>query len=88
MENIEKITGVALYINETGSIWALPKPARHNNLFALAAFLNQQAEPATQGFMTSEGRFVNRADAMIIAAKSLQLIKNIDSKYLYSEDLW
>lgn len=47
------------------------------------------ARNKTQGFLTSENRFVDRFEGMIIAVRNNQLIANhgeIDK--LYSEDLY
>ena len=67
--NQERITGVAL-LTEDGRLFALPKPNRHGNLFALADFYGQDAEPCRQGFATSTGRFVDRTEAMTIARRT------------------
>lgn len=52
--------------------------------------LNEAQVDRDQGFVTSEGRYVNRAEAWSIAEKAGQII---DREYqtkdcLYSEDLW
>jgi len=43
---------------------------------------------STQGFITSEDRFVNRAEAYELAIKSGQIQDNGASKILVSEDLY
>lgn len=84
----EHITGVAL-LAEDGRMWALTEPARHGTLFALTAFQGEDAEPCTQGFVTSEGRFVNRIQALHLATESGQRMRNLGAHtQLYSEDLW
>ena len=43
-----------------------------------------------QGFVTDDGIFVNRTDALKIAIKSGQVEqgKTVNKHYLFSEDLW
>lgn len=89
MSHRESITGVAI-LDGQGALWSLPKPNRHHNIFALAAFIGRSAEGGTQGFTTSLGRFVNRSEALAIAGRANQILehKNGDLTELYSEDLW
>lgn len=43
----------------------------------------------TQGFITSEGRFVNREEAYLIAKKADQLLNDFEGKSkLFSEDIY
>ncbi len=74
-----RITGVALLCEEHGLI-ALPKPCRHGHIFALCAFMGIDPEPCEQGFVTSEGRFIDRKQAA-------QLI-GFEKPELFSEDIW
>lgn len=86
----ERITGVAI-MDEKGRLWALPAPHRHNHIFALAALVADSAEGPMrgQGFTTSEGRFVERADALAIAKAAGQTRPGAQlGAMLYSEDLW
>jgi len=41
-----------------------------------------------QGFVTNKGRFVDRQEAMVIARAAGQVISDITSDTLYSEDLY
>lgn len=86
----ETITGVALLCDD-GRLFALPRPHRHFHLFAIAAFVGNQADPCTQGFMTSAGRFVGRTEAKEIVRASDQDY-NVgfasSNPELYSEDVW
>ena len=75
----KEITGVAL-INKQHGVLALPKPARHHHLFALAAFLGHDMGNAQQGFVGLRGRFLDRDAAALIVGKT--------SGKLYSEDIW
>lgn len=86
----ERITGVAI-MDDSGRLWSLPAPHRHHHIFALAAFIGISAEgPARgQGFTTSAGRFVERAEALAIAKAAGQTRPNDELGHqLYSEDLW
>ena len=82
------ITGVAVLCHD-GRMWALPAPARHGNLFALAAFQGADAEPCTQGFVTADGVFVDREKARIIAEEYCQVLPGKPpGPLLFSEDVW
>lgn len=88
MRNELFIVAVALRVN--GLTVSLPPPNRHNDVFKL---LNE-TEPALtrfvraedEGFITSEGKYVTREQAMKIAVAALQV--PADKYKLYSEDLW
>lgn len=87
----ETITGVAMLTGD-GRMFALPRPYRHNHLFALAAFINQgPGDSHTDGFMTSAGRFVGREEAQqicIAAGQPNRRSGNPTDPKLYSEDVW
>lgn len=85
----------AIKIEETGKIYY---GHRHNHCRdaandELSWTLNRQEIHKlkdTQGFVTSQGRFVDREEAMVIA-RSMNQIKDesqIRGKKLYSEDLY
>ena len=66
---------------------------RHSDIFKLIYSLGITYDKKTyeQGFMTDRNKFVDRKTAKIIAKSANQIIRNstgIDSKELYSEDLW
>lgn len=66
-------------------IVSAPPPARHHNLFALAGHCDES------GFLTSAGRFVDRATALQIALTAGQPLIDHPSRHdtlLFSEDLW
>lgn len=84
----EIITGVAL-LGKDGRMWALPRPARHGTLFAMAAFQNADPEPCEQGFVTNRGQFLGRVGALAMVRDNKQPLRNPDAHtQLYSEDLW
>jgi hypothetical protein len=72
----------------SGLIITLPRPNRHSDLIKLMseAAWGEKVAKSTQGFLTSEGKFVNREEAYQIALKSGQIKSN--NNRLYSEDLW
>ena len=89
---MEKIVAAAISIE--GVILSLPKPARHGHIMASANEYvtgSSQIVTAQQGFLTSEGRFVNR-----IAARQIAYLAGQEPIYsgqegspeLFSEDLW
>jgi hypothetical protein len=74
-------------------IISAPPPARHHNL--LFAYYELKGKPLgnskNQGFLTSEGKFVDRQEAMRIALASNQKLIDHPSRIegvLFSEDLW
>jgi hypothetical protein len=67
------------------AVVSAPPPARHHNLYAL------NHEPDESGFLTSTGRFVDRAEALQIALAAGQPMIDHPSRHdewLFSEDLW
>lgn len=95
----EIVTTAALLVN--GVIWTLPRPARHHILLHAWAHAHWVHDPVTntghprkvptdavQGFMTSEGRFVDRKEAERIARACGQLKGPMLGHELTSEDLW
>jgi hypothetical protein len=81
-------------------IITLPPPARHSHLIRACAHVGYEEfdrNAYEQGFVTNDGTFVTRAEAMQIARAQGQLIPRrggylegaiSDSAELYSEDLW
>jgi hypothetical protein len=85
----EKI--VAAAVNAYGAIWSLPRPNRHHHiLWAIdgAGLCAIAPGPEAQGFLTSDGRFVNRIEGAQIAKNAEQYTALIAPPELYSEDLW
>ncbi len=75
-----------------GLTFSLPKPARHGQVLHSmeAAHMPDYAlSGCCQGFLTSEGRFVNRVQGRQIAWIADQKPKSTGGdRDLYSEDLW
>ena len=84
----ETILNAALR-NENQVVFTMPRPNRHHSIINAMFYSEiEKRNQKEQGFMTSEGRFVNRTEAMVIALESGQLTKKTGFDYLFSEDLW
>lgn len=82
---------VAAAVSAYGATWSLPRPNRHHNvLWAIdkAGLCAMSPGPEAQGFLTSDGRFVDRTEGAEIALKAGQTDALRWPPYLYSEDLW
>jgi hypothetical protein len=82
---------VAAAVQYEGVTFSLPRPARHGQvLHCLLSILPEHAIPAVcQGFITSDGRFVNRVQAKHLAHMAGQTPNGTTCELeLYSEDLW
>lgn len=93
---METIVGVAIKMH-SGSVASLPRPARHLDLLIDLQRCGQREGPAPEGahdsagrgFLTSEGRFVDRMEAASIAIAAGQVTRVAwPSRGLYSEDVW
>ena len=84
----ERIVAAAMQID--GLTISLPRPAGHGEVMALATdAINYTPAAEIQGFVTSEGRFVTRVEAMKIAHRAGQEFREKPrSHQLFSEDLW
>lgn len=90
---VERIVAAALIKN--GVVYSLPRPARHDSVIRHAhQALGLSEDPMEslrddgQGFVTSEGRYVDRVEGARIAISSGQVRKLKWPPLLYSEDLW
>ena len=86
------ITHVAIWRNDT--IYALPKPNRHHNVFLIMDEADHENfKQEFQGFLDDQGNFLDRREAFIYAKNIGQLRPVIypnqySGKQLFSEDLW
>ncbi|RWP57419.1 MAG: hypothetical protein E5V60_03555 [Mesorhizobium sp.] len=81
----ERIVAAAMRLGDLTI--SLPPPARHDALMSLIrSEIGQVVQPAHQGFLTSEGRFVSRQDAAAIAVAARQVKR--DCMLLTSQHLW
>lgn len=83
---------VAAAIQVEGLTLSLPQPARHGQVMHSAergGLPRYAINGATQGFITSTGRFVNRVMARHIAHMAGQEPRSTGGDVeLFSEDLW
>jgi hypothetical protein len=87
-----KITHVAVRWHE--KVYSLPEPNRHHHVLRLIS----ETEKASyiphgekeEGFLDAEGRFLNRAQAVVSAIQNDQVkdVSKIRLGMLFSEDLW
>ena len=81
---MEKIICAAI---KTSIIHSVPQPLRHSDIMCSLDF--ESLRNAKQGFLTNEGRFVNRIEAFNIAKAAGQIIHKDDlTNELYTEDMW
>lgn len=72
-----------------GVVVSMPPPARHHDVIHKLRDLCESITGVTQGFLTSDGAFVGRREALHIAVRAGQvLLKQGDRDRLFSEDLW
>lgn len=88
-----QITHVA--IKYRGKTYSLPAPNRHGHVIGVIADENGVGIRGEdiQGFLDSNGYFLNRSEAYELALENKQLKRDPDPKFyqgtdLYSEDLW
>jgi len=81
---------VAAALRKGMLIVSAPPPARHGDLMRSLYAINKRISilPSEQGFLTSEGRFVTRPEAFLIAEAAGQLLGEPPRGDLYSEDVW
>ena len=83
---------VAAAVQFEGITFSLPKPARHGQVLHAMDAAMLGTDPVTsccQGFLTSEGRFVNRVQGRQIEHIAGQKPKTTgNDRDLFSEDLW
>lgn len=82
---------VAAAIRVGAVVISVPRPGRHGTIFAAlsAAGVVYEIGSEEQGFLTSDGLFVDRFDACRIADAAGQIVRKTGSAdELYSEDLW
>lgn len=81
---------VAAAIKEGNMVCSVPKPGRHHDVIrAMATSGIPIPIVGQQGFLTSEGHFVNRYEARDIARMAGQILaKTGNPDELFSEDIW
>ena len=87
-----KIVSVAIRFN--GTIYSLPAPNRHHDVFMMIAeklVLSNypEAQEEDKGFLDESGRFLNRRQAVASAVVNDQIINGRPRpRELTSEDIW
>lgn len=72
-----------------GVVFTLPRPNRHHNILWWLSVLGVRPHHThDQGFVLSNGFYVDRETAALIAMASGQVERLIAAPNLYSEDLW
>lgn len=75
-----------------GDVYSVPPPGRHHDVIRNMGDRYQYRRSEgkhEQGFLTSEGRFVDRAEAWGIAERAGQLLpRATGAGALFSEDVW
>lgn len=80
---------VAAAIVYEGRLYTLPQPARHAHVIGIIWHeIKKQVAGETQGFVTDEGKFLDRIEAGKHALACGQLKELEHPPDLYSEDLW
>lgn len=81
---------VAVAMREGDLVISMPQPARHHTVLHEMDKLGMSpfVQPINQGFLTSNGRFVEREPAVEIAKAAGQITEPRWPPLLYSEDLW
>lgn len=71
-------------------VFALPKPARHDNVLAMMVNVFDVKPPikGVQGFLTDRRRFVSRKEAGQIALRGGQVKQLKTPPFLYCEEVW
>lgn len=95
--NIEEITYAAMRLKD-GVVFAPHRPNRHGEIYSILEAYGvapRSRADATEGFLTSWGRFVDREEGLALALKAQQVRLDHEGKKrchpsyeLFSEDIW
>jgi len=75
-------------ILHAGVVYSVPRPGRHHDVIQAIIAAGKHGSFLNQGFVLSNGSYVNRAEAAAIAIASGQITVLRWPSLLYSEDLW
>lgn len=77
-------------LNTDGKVFTIPRPGRHHDVIRLMVQAGcPKPITGTQGFLASDGKFVEREPAKVIAQQAGQLLPRAsNSTELFSEDMW
>lgn len=89
-KGIPYIRSVAIQAADNGTIFSLPRPARHHDVLAWMRKNGADHRNSVQGFIDSHHRFVEREEAFKIAENADQILDwdDVRPPHLFSEDLW
>jgi hypothetical protein len=86
------VTIVAAAVRRNRLVFSMEAPARHHHILNTMSIQEEiDALAVEQGFLTSEGRYVDRVEGLAIATLAGQIIRRSggeNAKELFSEDLW
>lgn len=69
-------------------VHTMPRPCRHHHILH-SCFPFVSTDNKDQGFLTSDGRWVDREEGLTIAIAANQIIKkHPPESILFSEDMW
>jgi len=72
-----------------GKIFAIDQPARHADIRSSMRVEGHIIDHSyTDGFLTTENKFVNRKEALFIAEMANQLLRSNCSGWLSTDDVW
>lgn len=86
---METIVSAAIQ-DERSIIYSMPKPKRHHDIiYAMVRARIKESDDHKKGFLTSEGRFVDRVEGLEIAEAADQIPgSQAGFTKLYTESLW
>ena len=87
-KNVLRVTISKAAVKQNGLVYSLPRPSRHHNVLCLMNSLQCPRFDRKQGFLTSDGQFVDRIEGARIAIESGQIKGLKWPPKLYTEDLW
>lgn len=82
---------MAAIIGEDGEVYSLPRPNRHHNIIYHLVKDMKHSTPikGEQGFVLTDGTFVDRKTAKLHAIANNQLLERASkSELLFSECIW
>ena len=81
-----RVVAAACHLN--GLTYTIPAPARHHDILLLMP--SPECHLCTQGFLLSDGRFIEREGARFVAIDQKQVkdMSILHARELFSEDLW
>lgn len=87
---VEQILQAAILASDGVTVYTQPRPSRHGTIMQAAWALGHgKIGPDHQGFITTTGRFVGRAEAFEIAHMAGQILgADAESGHLMTEDVW